>query len=74
MSTFAGWPFYGPGGGFLVTDRLRGTGVQFDITDTDSGSGDFFDTRSGEIWVYTGGHVRRKFRVARLGAPIVVEK
>jgi hypothetical protein len=60
-----------------TTAFAQGTfaGVQFvDIVDADSGSGTFFDTRSGEIWVYSGGGIRHKFRLTKLGQPIVKEK
>lgn len=40
----------------------------------------FFDTRTGELWVYyvglnegSTGHFRRKFRLTRLGQPLTVE-
>jgi hypothetical protein len=38
-----------------------------------AGGGQFFDTRTGEIWVYTAEQLIVKQRLAKLGQPLVRE-
>jgi hypothetical protein len=45
-----------------------------DITNVVSFSGGFFDTRSGEIWVYIDGKLYHKFQLTKLGQPVVKDK
>lgn len=47
-------------------------GVQF----TDNGDYTFFDSKTGEIWEYYlgGGGLVKKFRLTKLGQPLVKEK
>jgi hypothetical protein len=47
-------------------------GVQYS---SDRGGPTFFDTRTGEVWAYyIEGTVRNKYRVSKLGQPLVIEK
>ena len=47
------------------------TGVQIAVTPLGY---TFFDTRTGEVWEYSGANLHAKHRVSKLGQPLVAEK
>jgi len=59
-----------------ATAQVSFAGVQFTST---YGTNTFFDTRTGEVWVYHGndeapGQLIVKFKVTKLGQPLTVSR